>query len=102
MKSQDGTFILTKIAGISFRQEFTKDLKSGDILTLIREPNNQYDPNAIAIFFNGNQLGYVNKFNAESIAPRLDAGTKAMCVVKELTGGGQKTQGVNIMIKLSE
>lgn len=58
--------ITTKIAGI-FKYPQGKDanqkLNAGDEVSLIREPHNEYDVNAIAIYTEGQdgpvQLGYV-------------------------------------------
>lgn len=39
--------------------ELSKSLEIGDQLTLIREPDNEYDKSAVAVFFSGKKLGYV-------------------------------------------
>lgn len=50
-----------KAVGLSFRH-VTKQLKKGDKVELIPEPDNQYDPNALAIkTLDGTMLGYVGK-----------------------------------------
>lgn len=55
-----------------------RGLSIGHTLQLVREPNNEYDGNAIAIyaevFGTREKLGYVNKGNAMRIAKRMDAG----------------------------
>ena len=37
---------------------------------LIREPNNEYDTNAIAVHIEGNMTGYLSRDQAERYAPR--------------------------------
>lgn len=44
--------------------------------TLIREPDNEHDKNAVAIHQNGQRIGYYNRGMAPSLARALDAGTK--------------------------
>ena len=48
---------------------------AGDRLSLIRRPENQYDGNAIEVWWrNGLHLGHVPRGCAEWLAPELDAG----------------------------
>lgn len=50
-----------KVVGLSFRR-ITKQLKRGDRVKLVPEPENKYDPNALAIYsMGGEHLGYVGK-----------------------------------------
>lgn len=56
------------------------DLKAGRSLasdapvTLVREPSNPHDPNAIELFAEGLKLGYVPRRVALRLAPVMDAG----------------------------
>ncbi len=38
-----------------------KELKEGDSLELMPDPNNEHDINAVKVFFKGNQIGWVTK-----------------------------------------
>jgi hypothetical protein len=98
---------MTKIVGVtkknddgSKRQEILKKCKSGDILTLKREPENKYDRNAIAVFRDTEQLGYLSKTNARELAKLMDTGKKLTATISEITGGEQDkpTYGCNIKI----
>lgn len=94
--------IYTKIAGVSFngRQAYLKNLSIGDPLVLVREPDNNYDENAIKVTtIGGVQLGYIKAKLAEGIAPLMDKGSKFICKVLELTGGEDKNLGCNIIIR---
>lgn len=42
--------------------------------SLVREPENEFDPNAVAIYQNGVRCGYWNKGGARSLAKLLDGG----------------------------
>ncbi|NQX13601.1 HIRAN domain-containing protein [Microbacteriaceae bacterium VKM Ac-2855] len=52
----------------------------GDPVKLVREPNNPYDKNAIAIHHKSGQLGHYNKQMAARMAKLIDAGTKLEAV----------------------
>jgi hypothetical protein len=66
------------VRGTSYHEQEVKkaDTNPGSPARLVREPQNEYDPNAIAIYDEQGMgpLGYVNKLNAKRLAPKLDAG----------------------------
>ena len=83
--------------------------KPGMKVTLIREPNNEYDNNAVGvwikarsfIFFTADvQIGYLNADIAPEIARHMDRGNKMFCEITEVTGGthDKQTLGVNILL----
>lgn len=47
------------ISGISFYQKNLNGITYDSELFIIREPNNKYDKNALAILFNNRPIGYV-------------------------------------------
>ena len=52
--------------------EALSDLGFGDPLTLVREPENQFDENAIQVFSGSTLLGYVKREFAADWAPAFD------------------------------
>ncbi|MEB3329131.1 MAG: HIRAN domain-containing protein [Candidatus Sericytochromatia bacterium] len=78
--------IQTRVAGVTFenadgtpRQPFVRRVRSGDPLTLSREPENPFDPNAIAVSWadetgTWRRLGYVPRALASVLAPLVDDG----------------------------
>jgi len=90
----------TKIVGVSFegRQDILDGLVEGAELALIRQPENAFDANAIAVHFGSLQLGFLRKEIAREIAPVFDEGTPYGARVASLTGGGEKHRGVNIFV----
>jgi hypothetical protein len=54
---------------------------AGAQLELRRDPDNEYDPNAIAVYGGGEQFGFVPREIAERLAPELDAGKPWSAVV---------------------
>jgi hypothetical protein len=53
----------------------------GSRLDLCRDPENEHDPNAIAVLAGGDQVGWVPRELAAELAPELDAGRPWTAVV---------------------
>lgn len=66
---------LYAIVGMNHRQseQFVAALPAGEPLTLIREPTNQYDPNAIQVWARDRHVGYVKATQARTLARHIDA-----------------------------
>lgn len=64
------------IAGVQHHTtaDYLKNLRENEVLNLVREPNNQYDPNAIRVEHNGTKLGYVPATYSGIVAGLLDSG----------------------------
>ena len=91
----------TKLAGVSFndRAQLLKSLQKDERLELKREPENPFDENAIAVLTtDSQQLGYLNRRLAAALAPIMDKGAAYYAQVSELTGGGDKNHGLNIVV----
>jgi single-stranded-DNA-specific exonuclease len=91
----------TKIVGVSFegRQDLVAGLRAGDALTLEREPDNAFDPSAIAVRYGTLHLGFLRREIASKVAPKIDAGDSYAAVVGSVTGGGARHVGVNIHVR---
>ncbi len=50
------------------------DLRQGDELTLVREPENAFDANAVRVEWRGRKLGYVPRRDNAALAWALDRG----------------------------
>ncbi|HTU69634.1 MAG TPA: helicase-related protein [Candidatus Baltobacteraceae bacterium] len=90
----------TKLVGVSFegRQDTIAGLRAGTELTLQRQPQNEYDPNAIAVLYGELQLGFIKRDIAKHLAPAIDAGARYRTRAESLTGGGEKNRGVNVFV----
>lgn len=116
----------SKLVGVSFegRQDVIADIKQlvddgNDIdLRFRREPDNEYDKDAVAIDalipggtvgFDDNtsvdvseewvQVGYIARDKNSELASVLDAGKKASIKLGDITGGDGKSYGVNVYIE---
>lgn len=69
------------------RQAILRHCQPGQAVTLLREPDNQYDRNAVQAMIDGGAVGYLARVDAAAIAPELDQGRSYSACVHELTGG---------------
>lgn len=70
-------------------EDFVKGLRAGEPLTLVREPSNQYDTNAVQIVIQDRHVGYVKGTQAVGLARAMDeAGYKS--VTGKLAFGGDR------------
>ena len=54
--------------------ELWREMKAGDRLELVREPENPYDAGAIRVEWRGRKLGYVPRRDNAAVARQLDRG----------------------------
>lgn len=67
-------------------------MKVGDPLTLVREPDNPHDANAIRVEWQGHKLGYVPRRDNAHLARQMDLGAAAE---GRITGLHQPRNGRN-------
>ncbi|MDO4281270.1 MAG: single-stranded-DNA-specific exonuclease RecJ [Peptococcaceae bacterium] len=98
----DQTCFHTKVRGVSFdnRQALIADLQPGAVLRLLRETQNPVDANAIACLSEADaQIGYLSRDIAAQLAPIMDLGAEFEAIVTDITGGGDKHLGVNLLVR---
>ena len=61
--------------------EVLDELRPGVLLELVREPDNPYDANAIAVHWRGRRVGYVPREANAGVARMMDEGLPARAVV---------------------
>ena len=93
----------TKVAGVTFdnRQRIIRRMSVGEIVSLVRDPYNPYDSNAIKVInSNGDQIGFISRELASSLAYQMDSGVKYNATVCGITGTNPgENIGVNLLIK---
>jgi len=95
----------TKVVGVTFTnaQNIIPKLKPDMGLKLVRQHDNPYDSNAIAVFFANHHLGYLPKAVSQKLAPLIDSGSCRKVTVANITGGYNNTfYGLNIKIQLND
>lgn len=97
----------SKVAGVTFenRQEIVKRLSVGQQIIPVREPDNRYDSNAIALYAyiddSVYQIGFIGKDVASRLASTMDTNDEYVIIkISEITGGGENYIGVNIQIDI--
>ncbi len=75
-------------------------MREGVELRLLRQADNPYDRNAIAVHYGQLQLGFVKKGIAAHIAALMDAGASYRVRVALVTGGtSERHRGVNVLVE---
>jgi hypothetical protein len=86
----------------SSRQEVIGECRVGAGVRLVREPDNEFDPNAISLFVEGGDcVGYLKRSVAAEISRDVaDNGRVYMGFVKEVTGGTDEHPhfGLNVVV----
>jgi len=78
--------LVCAVAGISFYQDNLENLSIGDKLDIIPQPENPYDPGALAVYKNGKQLGYLPRKVAERFNSLKITGEIIYILKGKLTG----------------
>lgn len=109
----------SKIVGVTFdgRQDVIATLKGNESLRFRREPENQYDANAVAVDVlvkdgymgvdnmdmietdSWEPIGYIARDKNSELAEVLTDGRFANIKISDITGGGDKAFGVNVYIE---
>ena len=82
-------------------EEKTEKLSSGDKLTLLRDPDNEYDPQAIGVFGPGNvRIGWIPQDRNEVVSRLMDAGkiVYAKLQSKETTESGWLKMEIGVFL----
>jgi hypothetical protein len=60
------------------------EMKVGDALELVREPDNPHDANAVRVEWRGYQLGYVPRRENADVARQIDRGSRVKARISRL------------------
>ncbi|MDF2615438.1 MAG: hypothetical protein K0Q47_93 [Sedimentibacter sp.] len=82
------------------RQEIISHLTKASKITLVREPDNEYDKNAIAVYANEKQIGYLSSAYAATFAPKIDAGRRFEVNVDTIGSRTSKKNGQSWYISI--
>ncbi len=74
------------LAGFQYYQGklLWNEIKVGDALTLVREPGNPHDSNAVRVEYHGQQLGYVPRRDNRAVSLHMDRGGTVEARVSKL------------------
>ncbi|MBI5901455.1 MAG: HIRAN domain-containing protein [Rhodocyclales bacterium] len=74
------------LAGFKYHagEDLWPELREGDRLDLVREPDNDYDANAVRVEWRGNKLGYLPRAENRAVAAAMDNGDKVDARIAKL------------------
>lgn len=59
-------------------EDFVKNLQPGVLVTLVREPTNKFDANAVMVWADGKHVGYIPKATNKQLAQFIDTSGQAV------------------------
>lgn len=62
-----------------------EQLRAGDTLNLVREPDNPHDANAVRVEWRGQMLGYLPRLENRTVAAEIDRGGRVEARIARLT-----------------
>jgi hypothetical protein len=82
---------LIALVGMKHRgtEALVASLPQGEPLTLIREPNNQFDPNAVQVWARGTHVGYLKSNQVLPVTLAMDRAEQPERVAKLAIDGGK-------------
>ena len=88
------------LAGFQYHagKQLWEEMKVGDALVLVREPDNPYDARAIRVDWRGHKLGYVPRRENADIARLMDRGAKLEARISRLVESRDPWQRVRFEI----
>lgn len=88
------------------RRSIIAKLAAGGVVTLEREPDNKFDPNAVRVCSRFGVIGYVGRDNAPDIAEWIDRGETVTAYICGIAGGcpedGKPDYGVWLRVVSAE
>ncbi len=77
----------SRLAGFQYHdaKAVMQDMRVGDLLTLVREPANPHDANAVRVDWNSHVLGYVPRRENAAVARQLDRGNRLQARIVRLS-----------------
>jgi hypothetical protein len=74
------------LAGFQYHAgtELWQQIRVGDALDLVREPDNPHDRNAVRVEWRGRKLGYLPQAENRAVSAELDLGTRLAARVSHL------------------
>ncbi|MBL8472913.1 MAG: HIRAN domain-containing protein [Rhodocyclaceae bacterium] len=90
------------LAGFQFHAgpQLWNELKPGDALKLVREPDNAHDPNAVRVEWRGRKLGYLPRRENAIVAEQMDRGARVEARIARLTETADPWQRLLIDVML--
>jgi hypothetical protein len=103
---KDRHFANFHIAGFTYYEgvDVFEHLKIGAQLSLMAEPENQFDPNAVAIYYQDAKLGFVPRDENELLRKFLNLGYTDLFEVKisQITPDAHPEKQVRVVVRINK
>lgn len=87
------------VAGLQYHPGIALRLRAGDVLKMVREPENPYDANAVALYAQGVKLGYIPKRENATLAMLLDQDAPLYAKVDRFDAEARSWERVKILVE---
>ena len=89
-RAGDAAEILVQVsltAGLRYHEAkaIWDEMRVGDRLLLVREPDNPYDARAVRVEWKGHKLGYIPRTENQTVARQIDRGNPLQARITKLT-----------------
>jgi hypothetical protein len=102
----DRHFSNFSLAGFTYYDgiEVFQELKVGTLLTMQAEPENKYDPNAVAIYYNDKKLGFIPKEENKPIFQFLTLGHTDLfeARINRISPESHPEKQVGVVVRINE
>lgn len=78
--------------------QLQENMRVGDALELVREPDNRHDKNAVSVRWRGQALGYLPRKENRAVAKALDDGESVRATVEKLTADADPWKRLRISV----
>lgn len=100
MPNDTNETLVVRVKGISHYQEAASHCRIGDKVTLVAEPDNPYDRNAVRVDCHQRRIGYIAKELAPKIQP-LAQQHKVSAVISDVLGERRVDFALGIELRLT-
>jgi hypothetical protein len=94
----------SRLAGFKYYEarKLWQVMQNGDALTLVREPDNPYDPNAIRVEWQSRKLGFVPRAENAALARFMDGGQRLTARITTLPREKRRGRKIEFDVYLSK
>lgn len=91
------------VAGFQYHQglAFLAQIRPGDVLDVTPEPENPFDPYAVALCWRGRQIGYVPRSENRHLSRMLRGGLRLMGAVTQVRPEADPWEAVGVEVSLN-
>ena len=91
------------VAGFQYHrgESIWASLREGEGVTLVREPDNVFDPRAVRVDWQGNKLGYVPRIDNAAVSHLLDSGQSVSAEIVTLRESSNPWDRIEFAIYLA-